>query len=171
LAFGQVTTGASNDLRKAYSIARAMVCDYGMSPVLGTLAVGSEDEGRLFRGYGEHLAEKIDFELHRLVNEARTLAFALLQPRLDQVEEASEELLKVETIDGKAMARLFGPRPTTTLELPPARLLPEAPAVFREPVVAERPWWRSRRQPALPFTLSFRWRRHRKPAPRSLAEA
>src|SRR3954454_6111768 len=82
LAFGQVTTGASNDLKKAYSIARAMVCDYGMSPVLGALAVGSEDDGRFYRGYGEHLAEKIDLEMHRLVDEARTLAIALLTARL-----------------------------------------------------------------------------------------
>jgi len=175
LAFGQVTTGASNDLRKAYSIARAMVCDYGMSPVLGALAVGSEDDGRFFRGYGEHLAEKIDLELHRLVDEARALAVALLQPRLDSLKKASEELLEVETIDGKAMARLFGPRPTTTPELPPVRLLPEAPAALPEPVVAARPTRRSRWQPALaalPFTLSFHWRRRRnKPTPPTLAEA
>ena len=113
LVFGQVTTGASNDLRKAFSIARAMVCDYGMSPVLGALAVGSEDEGRFYRAYGEHLAEKIDAEQHRLVDEARVLAIALLEPRLDDLKRASEELLEIETIDGKAMARLFGPRPTT----------------------------------------------------------
>jgi len=174
LALGQVTTGASNDLRKAYSIARAMVCDYGMSPVLGALAVGSEDDGRFYRGYGEHLAEKIDLELHRLVDEARALAIALLQPRLDSLRKASEELLEIETIDGKAMARLFGPRPTTTPQLPPVRLVPEAPAALPEPVVAARAPRRSRWQPALaalPFTLSFRWRRRRKPTPPTLAEA
>src|SRR6185503_20038889 len=55
LGFGQVTTGASNDLKNAYNIARAMVCDYGMSPVLGGLAVGTDDDGgRFYRGYGEH---------------------------------------------------------------------------------------------------------------------
>ena len=170
LAFGQVTTGASNDLRKAYSIARAMVCDYGMSPVLGALAVGSEDEGRFYRGYGEHLAEKIDLELHRLVDEARSLAVALLQPRLDQLKKASEELLEIETIDGKAMARLFGPRPTTTPQLPPVRLVPEPPgrAAAEPGRSAARPSRRSRWQPALaalPFTLSVHWRRRRKADP------
>jgi len=173
LAFGQVTTGASNDLRKAYSIARAMVCDYGMSPVIGALAVGSEDDNRFFRGYGEHLAEKIDLEMHRLVDEARVLAVALLEPRLETLKKASEELLEVETIDGKAMARLFGPRPKTTPQLPPVRLMPEAPAALPEPVVAARPARRSRWQPALaalPFTLSVHWRR-RKPTPPTLAEA
>jgi cell division protease FtsH len=174
LAFGQVTTGASNDLRKAYSIARAMVCDYGMSPVLGALAVGSEEDGRFYRGYGEHLAEKIDLEQHRLVDEARSLAVALLEPRLEQLKKASEELLEIETIDGKAMARLFGPRPTTTPQLPPVRLVPEQPAALPVPVVAARPVRRSPWQPALaalPFTLSVRWRRRRKPTPPTLAEA
>jgi len=174
LAFGQVTTGASNDLRKAFSIARAMVCDYGMSPVLGALAVGSEDEGRFYRGYGEHLAEKIDAELHRLVDESRSLAIALLEPRLDQLKKASEQLLEIETFDGKAMARIFGPRPTTTPQLPPVRLVPEVAAAVPEPVVPIRPARRSTWRPALaalPFTLSVQWRKRRKPSPPSLAEA
>jgi cell division protease FtsH len=174
LAFGQVTTGASNDLRKAYSIARAMVCDYGMSPLVGALAVGSEDEGRFYRAYGEHLAEKIDSEQHRLVDEARSLAMALLEPRLDVLKRAADELLEVETIDGKAMARLFGPRPTTTPELPPVRLVPDGPQTPAAPVVASRPARRPAWKPALamlPFTLSVHWRRRRKPSPQTLAEA
>jgi len=174
LVFGQVTTGASNDLRKAFSIARAMVCDYGMSPVLGALAVGSEDDGRFYRTYGEHLAEKIDNELHRLVDESRALAVALLEPRIDQLKKASEELLETETIDGKAMARIFGPRPTTTPQLPPVRLVPETTAPAPQPVVPVRPAKRSTWKPALaalPFTLSVQWRKRRKPSPPSLAEA
>jgi cell division protease FtsH len=175
LVFGQVTTGASNDLRKAYSIARAMVCDYGMSPVLGALAVGSDDESRFYRAYGEHLAEKIDTEQHRLVDEARTLAVALLEPRVDQLKAASDELLEAETIDGKAMARLFGPRPTTEPQVPAVRLVPELPATPPEPMVPARPARRSAWRPALavlPFTLSVRWRRRRKPSPPpTLAEA
>jgi cell division protease FtsH len=173
LVFGQVTTGASNDLRKAYSIARAMVCDYGMSPVLGALAVGSEDEGRFYRGYGEHLAEKIDQEQHRLVDEARTLAIAILEPRLADLKKASEELLETETIDGAAMARLFGPRPTTQPQLPAPPIVAALPTAPAEPIPLPRPargGWR----PALavlPFTLSIRWRRRRgKQSPPTLAE-
>jgi cell division protease FtsH len=173
LVFGQVTTGASNDLRKAYSIARAMVCDYGMSPVLGALAVGSEDEGRFYRGYGEHLAEKIDQEQHRLVDEARTLAIAILEPRLADLKKASEELLEIETIDGAAMARLFGPRPTTQPQLPAPPIVAAIPTVSAEPIPLPRPA-RSGWRPALavlPFTLSIRWRRRRgKQSPPTLAE-
>jgi len=156
-----------------------MVCDYGMSPVLGALAVGSDDEGgRFFRGYGEHLAEKIDMEQHRLVDEARSLAIALLQPRLDSLKKASEELLEIETIDGKAMARLFGPRPTTTPQLPPVRILPDMPdaPTEQQPIPATRTARRSTgggglkpALAALPFTIQ--WRRRRKPATHTLAEA
>jgi len=176
LVFGQVTTGASNDLRKAYSIARAMVCDYGMSPVLGALAVGSEDEGRFYRGYGEHLAEKIDQEQHRLVDEARSMAVALLSSHLDDLKRASEELLETETLDGSGMSRLFGPRPTTAPQLPTPRLVPALPPTPVEPVPIQRPA-RQAWKPALavlPFTLSIRWRRRRgkqSQTPPTLAEA
>jgi hypothetical protein len=112
------------------------------------------------------------------VDEARSLAVALLQPRLDQLKKAAEELLEVETIDGKAMARLFGPRPTTTPQLPAVRLVPDAPAEPAEPVVAarlaRRASWGSTWKPALavlPFTLSVRWRRRKKDNAQRLAEA
>ena len=93
------------------------------------------------------------------------------------MKKASEELLEIETIDGKAMARLFGPRPKTTPQLPPVRLMPELPAAPAEPVIAARPVRRSPWKPALaalPFTLSVHWRRRRnndKPTPPTLAEA
>jgi cell division protease FtsH len=173
LVFGQVTTGASNDLRKAYSIARAMVCDYGMSPVLGALAVGSEDEGRFYRGYGEHLAEKIDAEQHRLVDEARVLAVALLEARLPELKKAADELLEVETLDGPAMARIFGPRPTTLPALPAPPVPSSTPPASTAPVPLVRPArhaWRPALA-ALPFTLSIHWRRRRgkNPSPPTLA--
>ena len=82
--------------------------------------------------------------------------------------------------DGKAMARIFGPRPTTTPQLPPVRLLPEvaAAATAPEPIPAarapRRSTWTGNLRPAfamLPFTLSVKWRRRRKPSPPTLAEA
>ena len=170
-------TGASNDLRKAYSIARAMVCDYGMSPVLGALAVGSEDDGRFYRGYGEHLAEKIDLEHAsaggRGPQPGRGPAGAAAGRRS---RRRPRSCWRSRRIDGKAMARLFGPRPTTAPQLPPVRLVPEQPAALaragrRRPRAVRR---LARGKPALaalPFTLSVRWRRRRKPTPPTLAEA
>jgi cell division protease FtsH len=174
LVFGHVTTGASNDLRKAYSIARAMVCDYGMSPVLGALAVGSEDDGRFYRAHGEHLAEKIDQELHRLVDESRALAIAVLEARLADLKRAADELLETETLDGPAMARIFGPRPKTAPQLPVAPVTPDVRPAPVAPTLLPRPARRAAWKPALavlPFTLSIHWRRRRKSTPPTLAEA
>jgi len=174
LVFGQVTTGASNDLRKAAAIARSMVCDYGMSPVLGALVVGSEDEGRFYRQYGEHLAEQIDVECRRLVDEARSLAEALMKPRLHLIQRAAEQLLEVETLDGTGVVRLFGPRPVSA---PAARTIPDLPAIGVPIASTTGP---STRQPrgvwrpqlsALPFTLKIQWRRPRRKPVRTLAEA
>ena len=173
LIFGRVTTGASNDLRKAASIARAMVADYGMSPELGALAVGGDDEGRFYRPYGEKLAERIDSEVHRLVAEARTLAEALLAPRAQLLRDAAERLIEVETLDGPEIARLFGPRLAVTPALvtgPTSNAAATAPERRDEQT---RPARRSYRPSlALPFSLPVRWRRPRKkPARAALAEA
>jgi cell division protease FtsH len=175
MVFGQVTTGASNDLRKAAAIARAMVCDYGMSPVLGALAVGGDDEGRFYRPYGERLAERIDAEIHRLVGEARTLAEALLAPRAAMLREASEELLRVETLDAVDVARLFGPRLAAVPAIRAGGELSRAAAVAApRPEAEARPARRSLRPAlvALPFSLKIPWRRpRRRPSRPTLAEA
>ncbi|MDP8922121.1 MAG: ATP-dependent zinc metalloprotease FtsH [Chloroflexota bacterium] len=174
LVFGQVTTGASNDLRKAAAIARSMVCDYGMSPVLGALAVGSEDDGRFYRAYGEHLAEQIDKECRRLVDEARSLAEALIKPRLHVIQRASERLLEVETLDGPEVVRLFGARPASVPRVPTEPSLPNVgvpiATVAGPPIRAQR----NLRRPmlnGLPFTLKFEWRKPRRKSARALIEA
>ena len=176
LIFGRVTTGASNDLRKAAAIARAMVCEYGMSPRLGALAVGGDEEGRFYRPYGEHLAERIDTEIHRLVGEARTLAEALLSTRLVAMHAAAERLLEVETLDANQVAGLFGPRLAATPpifgESAAGRGAQTAPTSGAEaaPRAIRRTWRPS--LAVLPFTLHLRWRRpRRKSSPQELAEA
>jgi cell division protease FtsH len=173
LVFGQVTTGASNDLRKAAAIARSMVCDYGMSPQIGALAIADE-EGRFYRSYGEDLARRIDEEVLRLVSEARVLAESLLRPRVRVLEGAAEQLLEVETFDAGDVARLFGPRLSSTPELVAARTeplpIPSAGRSLPDGRAARRAWRPA--LAALPFALKFRWRRpRRKPGRAALAEA
>jgi cell division protease FtsH len=175
LAFGQVTTGASNDLRKAASIARAMVCDYGMSPRLGALAVGGDEDGRFYRPYGEHLARQIDEEIHRLVAEARRMAEAVLSPRLTEIETAAERLLEVESLDARDIAELFGP-PLSAPPLVPVKRspVPIAAAASARPAREQQPSARGWRPSlaALPFSLPIRWRRPRRKSQRpALAEA
>ncbi len=174
LVFGRVTTGASNDLRKATSIARAMVADYGMSAELGALALGGDEEGRFYRPYGEKMAERVDSEVHRLVADARTLAEALLAPRASLLRDAAVRLMEVETLDGTEIANLFGPRLPATPALPGVGL----PSSLAEDAVEQRPELtrparRSYRPSfALPFSLPLRWRpRRKKPGRATLAEA
>ncbi len=174
LVFGRVTTGASNDLRKAASIARAMVADYGMSAELGALALGGDDEGRFYRPYGEKMAERVDSEVHRLVAEARTLAEALLAPRSPLVRDAAIRLMDVETLDGAEIASLFGPRLPATPALPGIGLPPSlAETAVEQRVEVTRPARRSYRPSfALPFSLALRWRpRRKKPSRAALAQA
>jgi cell division protease FtsH len=175
LVFSQVTTGASNDLRKAAGIARAMVCEYGMSPILGALAVGAEEDGRFYRPYGEHLAERIDGEIQRLVAEARGLSEALLAPRLPLLQTAADRLLEIESLDAGDIARLFGPRLAAT---PPifgedsqTRAIPVAVARPEASSGQARRSWRPSLA-LLPFRLHLRWRRPgRKGSRHTLAEA
>ncbi|HYU19853.1 MAG TPA: ATP-dependent zinc metalloprotease FtsH [Chloroflexota bacterium] len=163
LVFRQVTTGASNDLRRAASIARAMVCEYGMSPILGALAVGGDEEARLYRPYGEHLAQRIDAEVQRLVAEAQALADALLAPRLASLERAAERLLEVETINATEVARLFGPQlaavPSIVGDGGPAQVAASVVAPLAPEAPPTRRFWRPSLSAALPFTLRLRWRR------------
>ncbi len=114
LFFGKLTTGASNDIRQLTSIARAMVCEYGMSK-LGPLAYGSE-EGSVFLGkdytqrsqdYSEQTAREIDQEVRRLVDEQYEKVRTLLTDKKDRVEAIAKALLEHETLDAEDLKALF----------------------------------------------------------------
>ena len=105
--FGDISTGAHNDLAKATEIARSMVKEYGMSskvgqvyfsrpkkaPVFG-LGMQNEDE------YGQATAELIDSEVARIIKEQYTIALELLKGKKDILREAAEVLLEKEKIEG-----------------------------------------------------------------------
>ncbi|HEY8076101.1 MAG TPA: ATP-dependent zinc metalloprotease FtsH [Labilithrix sp.] len=119
--FGKLTTGASNDIRQLTAIARAMVCEYGMS-ALGPLSFGSE-EGSIFLGkdytqrsqdYSEQTAREIDSEVRRLVNEQYAKVKTLLTEKKERVETIAKALLDRETLDAEELKALFEGR-----EIPP----------------------------------------------------
>jgi len=119
--FGKLTTGASNDIRQLTAIARAMVCEYGMSK-LGPLAYGSE-EGSIFLGrdynqrsqdYSEQTAREIDQEVRRIIDEQYAIVKALLEGKRDRVEDIAKALLERETLDAEELTALLEGR-----ELPP----------------------------------------------------
>ena len=116
LVFASVTTGASNDLERATTIARKMVCEWGMSDRLGPLAFG-EKEGEVFLGrdfghvknYSEATAVAIDEEIRRIVEESYRRTREILDRNRDSLVKVSEALLERENLDGSEIyAMVFG---------------------------------------------------------------
>ena len=145
LVFGEVTTGASNDLEKVTATAKQMIMRFGMSEKLGPRVFG-HDHGMPFLGrefssepdYSDDIAKEIDSEIRRVVEEAHAAAREVLEEHKGQLEVVSDILVRRETIereefiqllDGKSEEEVFGPdEPVVPTPPPPA---PEAPA--REP--------------------------------------
>ena len=106
IIFGEITTGASNDISQLTNMARAMVTKYGMSEVMGPLQFGQQDElvflGRELaeqRDYSEEVAEQIDAEVRRLVTEAHARVRAMLTTNLDKLHAVARALLERETLN------------------------------------------------------------------------
>ncbi len=117
--FGKLTTGAASDIRKVTDIARAMVCEFGMSEKLGPMAFGSE-EGSLFLGrdftqrnqdYSEQTAREIDQEVRAIVTEQYGRVRALLTERKDKVEALAKALMDRETLDAAELKLVYDGQP------------------------------------------------------------
>ena len=106
IVFGQKTTGAGNDIEQATNMARAMVCEWGMSDRMGPLAFGKK-EGEVFLGrdmastqtYSEQTAREIDAEVRRIVTEQYERAKTVLNERRQELDKIAEALLEHETLD------------------------------------------------------------------------
>ncbi len=106
LVFGDVTTGASSDIKSATEIARSMVTEYGMSSKLGPVYLGTEHEvflGKSFSqqnsGFSEMVNEDIDGEVHKLLQEAYDRAEKILTDHIDQLHGLAKLLIEKEKID------------------------------------------------------------------------
>jgi cell division protease FtsH len=118
LVFGQITTGASNDIQVATDLARKMVCEWGMSEKLGPLHFGRREEmvflGRDFaehKDYSEQTAIEIDGEVRRIVTESYERAKAVVVEHLEKLKGLAEALLDYETLDGAEIDSIFAGRP------------------------------------------------------------
>ena len=114
VVFGDVTTGASNDLLNATNLARKMVTEYGMSTQLGSQTFDNAQDqvflGKALartRGYSEAVAEKIDAEVSRLLKAARDRASTAIGASCDSLARVAEKLLADETIQGPELATLL----------------------------------------------------------------
>jgi cell division protease FtsH len=103
IVYGEISTGAQNDLEKATQIARAMVAQYGMSEKVGPMSLGPDDPNAIFSGpkISGGTAEKIDEEVTRLLHEAHDQAERILLEHPDMLDRLSALLLVTETIDGE----------------------------------------------------------------------
>jgi cell division protease FtsH len=116
IVFGSehVTTGASNDIERATSIARKMATKWGLTEKLGPLTY-SEDEDEVFLGRSitqhKHISDEtarlIDEEVRRIVNTAHNRAEELVQSHLDQLHLMADALIKYETIDGNQIDQIM----------------------------------------------------------------
>jgi cell division protease FtsH len=114
IIFGEVTTGASNDIERVTKIARSMVTEYGMSSLIGPMALGHKDElvflGRDFgeqRNYSEQTAREIDEEVRRIIQEAFDKAYNIVLQNKTRMIMISERLIKEETLEGPLFESLF----------------------------------------------------------------
>ncbi len=114
IIFGEITTGASNDLEKVTATAKQMVMRYGMSERLGPRVFG-HDRGQPFLGrefssepdYSDEIAREIDDEIRRIVEEAHQTAKDILTEYREQLDRISKILVERETIDAKQFQALF----------------------------------------------------------------
>jgi cell division protease FtsH len=123
IAFGSLSTGVSDDLHAATSLARSMVTSFGMSPALGPVTIG-EKGGEVFLGaslqdlgsVGPSTLDLIDREVERLVGDAEARAGFILDRYWNAVEETANALLEQETLSGVALDAVLSTVHETTLE-------------------------------------------------------
>ncbi|MEW6058636.1 MAG: ATP-dependent zinc metalloprotease FtsH [Actinomycetota bacterium] len=114
LIFGDITTGAANDIERATKVAKQMVTEYGMSDVLGPLTLGQKQH-EVFLGrdlttqpdYSDHVAFEIDSEVRRMIDEAHDEALDILREHRAKLDEIAEILIERETIDREDVERIL----------------------------------------------------------------
>ena len=114
VVFGEITTGAGNDIERASELARKMVCEWGMSEELGPLAYGKKEEqiflGREIaqhRDYSEETARKIDEVVKKIILDATIVATNLLEENIEVLKAVADELLEKETITLEDIDRII----------------------------------------------------------------
>lgn len=131
IVFGDVTSGARGDIRQATSIARRMVCEWGMSEKMGMVEYG-EHEDYVFLGrdisrsrdYSEATAQEIDREVRKLCDDAYARAKKLLVENRDKLEAIAKALLEYETLDGSQIRDIIT---TGKMQNPPVIPQPKRP--------------------------------------------
>jgi cell division protease FtsH len=112
VVFGEITSGAGNDIQVATNLARKMVCEWGMSDVIGPLRYAGGDTNPFLSGgmgngggapYSEDVAQKIDAELNRIISSQYQAAIDLLEQNRHLLDLMSEALLEFEVLDAEEL--------------------------------------------------------------------
>ena len=114
LVLKEISSGASNDLQRATSLARQMTCEYGMSPELGPMTFGHRQD-QVFLGrdigrdkdYSEEVAAKIDKEIRKFIDEAYQKTESLLNENMDKLHLIADALIERETLEGEEIDQLM----------------------------------------------------------------
>ncbi|MFW5920713.1 MAG: ATP-dependent zinc metalloprotease FtsH, partial [Polyangiales bacterium] len=114
IVFGQLTTGAADDFRKATQLARSMVTEWGMSEKLGPLAYGEKEDSQFTMGpsmrtkdYSEHTAREIDQEVRHIIQKQYSRARELLEEHKDKLDRIATNLLERETLDHEELTAIM----------------------------------------------------------------
>ncbi|MFW6051573.1 MAG: ATP-dependent zinc metalloprotease FtsH [Myxococcota bacterium] len=124
IVFGQLTTGAADDFRKATQLARSMVTEWGMSDRLGPLAYGEKQENMFLpfgpqgttKDYSEQTAREIDQEVRRIIQKEYERAKKLLNENRDKLDRIAEALLERETLDRAELEAIMNGEPLPSRE-------------------------------------------------------
>jgi cell division protease FtsH len=129
LVFNEISTGASSDIKQATDFARKMVTNWGMSEELGPRTFGQKEElvflGREIseqRDYGETVADLIDSEVNRIIQEAHATALKILTENRPKLNQLAAALMERETLEGDDLDKVFNEPPAAPE--PPAEVKP-----------------------------------------------
>ena len=157
LTFGddKVSTGASNDIQVATSIARHMVTEWGMSETLGPIAY-EEPEGEVFLGHSitrhknisEKTAEEVDRQIRKIIDEAYTRTKEILTTHHDELKALAEALMEYETLNGDEIKQVLKGEKLTHKEEKPVFVRPSVPTVWGEVSEKEKPQTEKAPEPA-----------------------
>ncbi|HIV31670.1 MAG TPA: AAA family ATPase, partial [Candidatus Pullichristensenella excrementipullorum] len=138
LVLGEISTGASSDIKQATEIARSMVTEYGMSAAVGPIFLGDEQEvflGKSFSqqrmGFSEEVNSAIDREVHRLIDEGYKRAESILTEHMDKLHALAALLLEREKLDADEFKAFM------ETGVVPEKTAPEPPQPSPEPAPAE----------------------------------
>jgi cell division protease FtsH len=146
LVFNEITTGASNDIEKVTSTAKAMVMRFGMSEKLGPRVLGRNHDmpflGREMGSepdYSDEVAREIDDEIRRIIEEGHDLALQVLREHIDDLHRISQILIERETIDKDQFVALLAGESEDSVFPPESQTPPTAPTEEPEKRPQPRP--------------------------------